>query len=194
MLKARRKKKCKVCRDQFKPFNTIQATCLKPSCILEYNQMLTDKRERRRLRADRLRIKPRGKWMQEAQTAFNAYIRLRDEAEPCISCGIARPPKWVGGLWDCGHYLTIGAHPELRFEELNAHKQCKKCNGGSGRFTRKGRTVQQDYRDRLIVRIGLKAVQWLEGPHLAKKYTIEQLRAMKGDYQQKARELKRCRD
>lgn len=192
MLKTQRKKKCKVCRKWFRPWSTTQAAC-SLSCAIEYTKEQAEKRRRRELRAAKQRIKPRNKVQAEAQTAFNAFIRLRDEGLPCISCDEKTPPQRFGGAWDCGHYLTVGAHPELRFEELNAHRQCKACNAGSGRFSRKGHTVRQDYRKRIILRITLAKVEWLEGPHDPKKYSVDDLRAIKAEYQKKSRELKRCR-
>ncbi len=194
--KASRKKKCRVCTQLFRPFNTIQATCLKPECVLEYGRRLAEKQLKREHRAkmashrdDKERIKPLSRVMADTQVAFNAFIRLRDVCQPCISCDVISPP----GGWDCGHYLTRGAHPELRFDELNAHRQCKKCNGGAG-FSfggRKGRTVQHEYRKRLIARLGLEAVEWLEGPHEPKRYRVDELREIKAKYQRKRLELRK---
>ncbi len=192
MLKARREKKCKACGERFKPRLSTQVVC-SMTCALEWGRQQATKKSRRDQRLARERIKPRNKVQAEAQAAFNAFIRLRDEKLPCISCGETSPPERFGGAWDCGHYLTVGAHPELRFEELNAHRQCKGCNAGAGRFSRKSRTVQQDYRKRLILRISLAKVEWLEGPHEPKKYSVDELRAIKAEYQQKKRELKKCR-
>lgn len=76
----------------------------------------------------------RGDYIKKAQSAFNAFIRERDEGKPCPSCGTYHPPMIFGGQWDCGHFMGVGARPELRFEEKNAYRQCKACNGGSGRF------------------------------------------------------------
>lgn len=191
MPEAKRKKKCKICLEWFRPFNTIQATCCKPKCVLEYNRQLAQKRSDREHRKDKERIKPRNQVRAEAQAAFNAFIRLRDDGLPCISCGEADLPEQFGGAWDCGHYLTVGAHPELRFEELNACRQCKSCNAGAAKFSGKGRTVQQNYRKRLIMRIGLDKVEWLEGPHEPKKYSVDDLREIKAEYQRKSRELRR---
>ncbi len=192
MLKAKRKKKCKVCREWFKPRSSTQVVC-SLSCAIEWTRRQNAKKALRNYHARKQALKPRGKVQAEAQTAFNAFIRLRDEGLSCISCDETSPPQRYGGAWDCGHYLTVGAHPELRFDELNAHRQCKSCNAGSGRFSGKGRTVQQDYRKRLILRIGLAKVEWLEGPHDAKKYSLDELRAIKAEYQKKRRELKKCR-
>ena len=35
----------------------------------------------------------------------------RDFDKPCVSCG-----NYHQGQWHAGHYLTVGARPELRFE------------------------------------------------------------------------------
>jgi len=99
--------------------------------------------------------------------------------------------RWkVGGSWDCGHFLTVGAFPELRFEPLNAHKQCKSCNGGSGKYTRKNKTVGTDYRERLVQKIGLTKVEWLEGPHEPAKYSIGDIKEIIKEYKAKLKELK----
>lgn len=138
------------------------------------------------------RIKTRSKWLSEAQGAFNDFIRERDKNLPCICCG-----NWPdsddykpGGTWDCGHFKSRGAFPELRFEELNAHKQLKTCNGGSNKYAKKGRTVSEGYRARLIEKIGQAAVDWLEGPHEPKKYTIDDLKAIKAEYKEKLKYLR----
>ena len=47
-----------------------------------------------------------------------------------------------------------------------------------------------NYRIALVKRIGAEAVDWLEGPHEPKKYTVEELKAMTADYRAKTRELK----
>jgi len=116
------------------------------------------------------------------QPVFNRLIRLIDAGMPCISCGRKGLEEKYGGSWDCGHYLTIGGFPELRFCFLNAYRQCKKCNGGSGRFSRKAKTVAQDYTEMLVERMGQPVVDWLNGPHEAKHYTCEQLIQMRAEF------------
>jgi hypothetical protein len=126
--------------------------------------------------------------LREAQKSFNAFIRKRDELLPCISCERVTSNDdsfKIGGAWDCGHFLTRGAFPELRFEELNAHKQCKTCNGGSNKYARKTHLVATDYRINLIEKIGPDKVEWLEGPHKAKKYTCSDLKAIELKYKEK---------
>ena len=116
--------------------------------------------------------------LREAQKSFNKFIRTRDANEPCISCGkfVPKGAGGIGGDYDCGHFLTRGGFPELRFEELNAYKQCKKCNAGSSKFSHKDKTVREEYRVRLIQKIGIEKVEWLEGPHKPKKYSCADLK------------------
>lgn len=137
------------------------------------------------MREQKARLKSRGDHTRETQQAFNAYIRERDRHRPCISCGTCNPggdPR--GGVWDCSHYRSVGACPELRFEELNAHKSCKQCNRDKS-----GNIVE--YRINLIQRLGQEAVDWLEGKHEPKKYTVEELKAIKAKYRALKRELER---
>ena len=130
-----------------------------------------------------------------AQTAFNAYIRQRDIKDACISCDrtledIQKTDGWkTGGSFDCGHYLTQSAFPELRFEELNAHKQCKSCNGGSGKYAKKDRTVKERYKIKLLAKIGSQNMEWLEGTHEAKKYTCDDLKEIEVKYKAKLKQI-----
>lgn len=50
------------------------------------------------------------------------------------------------------------------------------------------------YRAALIERIGLGRVEWLEGPHEPNRFTADDLKAIKAEYQRKARELKKARE
>lgn len=124
-----------------------------------------------------IRDNDRSYWMKKAQAAFNAYIRARDAGKPCISSG--RP---LVGKYDAGHYRSVGAHPELRFCELNCHGQSVADNQH-----RSGNLLE--YRINLIKRIGQDAVDWLEGPHEPKKYTVDDLKAIEKEYKEKLRTL-----
>lgn len=141
-----------------------------------------EQRERREIKARKKKVKPRAEYMQEAQDAFNAWIRERDAGQPCISCDTTADVQYCAG-----HYRTVGACPELRFEPLNVHRQCNRnCNMG-----RSGNIVE--YRIRLVKKIGAEAVAWLEGPHEPKKYTIDDLQQIKAHYRALLRELLRGR-
>ncbi|BES72185.1 hypothetical protein RE428_32030 [Marinobacter nanhaiticus D15-8W] len=144
--------------------------------------MLQRKSEQERkawVRKKKAELKPRSKVLKEAQAEFNKFIRLRDRDRPCISCG-----SYTAGQYHAGHYRTTKAAPELRFEELNCHKQCAQCNNfDSGNIV--------EYRISLIQRIGQEAVDWLEGLHAPKKYSIDDLEAIKAHYRKQNRELER---
>lgn len=120
-----------------------------------------------------------------AQSSFNAFIRKRDEGLDCISCG--KPPnsgEYIGGSGThAGHFKSCGAHSELRFNELNCHVQCFRCNVHlSGNI--------KDYRPALIDKIGLDKVEWIEGPHKPKKYTCAELKEIELLYKAKVTALK----
>ncbi len=134
-------------------------------------------------------LRTRSDWIKLAQHEFNAFIRYRDRLNGCISCPVGVIETVYGGSFDCGHFLTIGAHPELRYEELNAHKQCKKCNGGSGRFRHKDKTVSQKYEANLILKIGQDKVDWLKGPHEPKNYTIDDLKEIRRVFKERLKML-----
>ena len=127
--------------------------------------------------------KTRSDLMREAQMAFNAFIRLRDQLAgyPCISSG--RPLDWSGNNVDSGHWRSVGSAPHLRFDERNCHAQSKHDN----RYLA-GNAV--DYRIGLIARIGLDAVEALESDNTPRNYSTGDLRAIRDEYRAKLRELK----
>lgn len=128
--------------------------------------------------AQKEKVKPKGAHAREAQALVNEWIRLRDASEPCISCG-----RHHEGQYHAGHFRTVASAPELRFEPLNIHKQCAPCNNHlSGNIL--------NYRPRLIEKIGIEAVEWLEGKHEPKRYTIADFQAIKAEYREKIKQLK----
>ena len=151
---------------------------------------IAERAKDRQAREDQKSIKT---LLAEAQKPFNEFIRLRDADQPCISCGATNPPVKPGGQWDAGHFLGRGAYPELRFEELNCHKQCKVCNAGAGKFAHKERTVRAKYEANLPDRIGQAAFDWLVGPHEKPKWTRDQILAIKTTYSKKSKDLRKER-
>ena len=180
-----RVKRCKVCRQPFEPRQPMQAVC-GVACAKELAASIRGKAEKqaaiKQRKADRERkekLKSRSELAREAQAAFNAWVRLRDADKPCISCG-----RHHEGQYHAGHYLSVGARPELRYEPINVWKQC-----APWKTPLSGNAVL--FRQALVREIGLERVEWLEGPHPAKKYTADELRAIRDEYRAKARELKR---
>ncbi|XAZ48338.1 recombination protein NinG [Pseudomonas simiae] len=192
--KPARPKKCRVatCRALFVPSRMGQAVC-SPACAMidaprhepKARKALADI-ERAEIKVRKEKLKSRADHLREAQGAVNEYVRLRDAHLPCISCDSTPNDSdlMTGSRWDAGHYRSVGACPELRFEPLNIHRQCVKCNRNLS-----GNAVE--YRIRLVLRIGAGKVAWLEGLHPACKYTVEEIKAIKAKYRAMTRELKK---
>ena len=148
------------------PGQSLQQAC-SPECAIE---LARQKQIKEQQRETRRKLKTRRDWLREAQVAFNAWIRFHDRDLPCISCG-----SYHNGQWHAGHYRSVGAAPALRFERLNVHKQCMPCNAHKS-----GNIVE--YRIRLLHKIGPDAMEWLEGPHDEKRWTVEELKEIRDHY------------
>lgn len=113
--------------------------------------------------------------MQITQTAFNKYIRARDAGQGCISCGT------TSGQMQAGHYRPTSTSAELRFNEINVHVQCSRCNTHlSGNLAK--------YRAALVDKIGVELVEWLEQPHTYERPSIDDLKWLRSYYSRRARE------
>lgn len=186
--KPKKQKKCRnpACRSEFTPERPMQTVCGYP-CGLALVKAKQEKEGKKQAKAERAqakaakeKLKTKADYAREAQQAINEFIRLRDFNEPCISCG-----RHHSGAYHAGHYRSTKAAPALRFEPSNIHKQCAPCNTHlSGNLV--------EYRIRLIQKVGLEAVEWLEGPHEPARYSIEDLQQIKATYRAKTRELKRA--
>ena len=86
----------------------------------------------------------------KAKQVFQKWIRKRDKDDPCISCGTVS-----SDLWDGGHYLKAEIYTGVIFNEINVHKQCRKCNRFLG-----GNEAQ--YRIALCLKYGESKVAELE--------------------------------
>lgn len=177
-----RMRKCRMCTGKFIPARTTQKVCGQ-KCAAADAAVKRAKAERQADRVRREALKTRSDWIKEAQREFNASIRERDRSQPCISCGRPLQTEAVGGGYDCGHYRSVGSAPHLRFDERNAHGQCKQCNRyGAGRAV--------DYRIGLIARIGLEAVEALEADQESRNWSIDDLKAIRDEYRAKRKALK----
>lgn len=139
-------------------------------------QELAEKKDK--LKARRLAVKPRSYFIQQAQRSVNAYIRYRDKDKPCVSCGTCESSRW-----DAGHYRTTSAAPQLRFDERNIQRQCIVCNQHHS-----GNLVQ--YRVELIERIGIESVEAIESNHDRHRWTIEECKAIKAEFDEKLKRLR----
>lgn len=185
--KAPKPKTCKnpACGVNFTPMQIGQKVC-GWKCGLAIKDVNQEKakralaqEEKKAHREAKEKVKTKGQHTADAQKAFNAWIRARDAGLPCISCGTTADVQFAAG-----HFKPAGSKPALRFEPLNVHLQCNRnCNmAKSGNLG--------PYRAELIRRIGQDKVDWLEGPHEPKRYTIEDLKQITAEYRLKLRQLK----
>ena len=181
-------RKCKHCKTPFTPTRPLQNWCSVDCAVKLAEQALTKKkakdqakdRKETREKLDAMRTKPQ--LVKAAQIAFNGFIRARDRAQPCISCG--KPPSTQANSTDAGHFRSVGSAPHMRFVEENCHGQCKHCNQYLA-----GAVLE--YRKGLIERIGLAAVERIEGDQTVRKYTKEGLIELARHYNAETRKLKK---
>lgn len=187
MAKKPKEHKCKACGNYFiKTFSSTQIVC-SVKCAMVIGKKKAEEKRKKQDKTDRLQrkarlqaLKSRADWLKDLQKVFNQFIRLRDKDLPCISCG-----RHHSGQYHAGHYRSVGACPELRFDELNVHKQCSICNNHkSGNIT--------DYRINLVRKIGVEEVERLEQHnHPPLKLAVDEIKDLIKIYKAKVKELER---
>jgi len=182
----KRPKVCRQCGEEFIPSRPLQSVCnLKCAIASSREKAIVEaaRIEAKRIRERKVELKPRSKWLQEAQDAVNAYVRQRDIGKPCVSCG--QSP--YQGQRHASHYRSVGAMASLRYcAAWNIHASCAQCNS-----MKSGNVVE--YRIELVKRIGAERVAWLEGPHPVRSFDIVYLRRIKKIFTKRAKHLARLR-
>lgn len=118
--------KCKSCKTEFEPIigsNGIIKSRFCFSCLAKKGKKIVATKKRKEKSEAKEKLKTHKDWLSDLQKVFNTFIRLRDRGKPCISCGCS-----LVGKCDAGHFFSVGAYPELRFNEDNVHAQCVHCN------------------------------------------------------------------
>lgn len=153
--------KCRYCKERKQRDTMIRTGDGGAFCniehAMEYGKAKSAKNrqaaERRKAREQRERVRGNdlGHQIELTQKAFNAMIRELDKHLPCVSCG-----KSAGHYTlTAGHYQTVGAHPELRFDARNCHAQCSGCNSGVQRFAKGDKaSTRQKFTATLVKRYG----------------------------------------
>ncbi|AIN19603.1 bacteriophage Lambda NinG family protein [Yersinia rochesterensis] len=190
---------CKVCKTRFKPETVYQWWCdekhkeeyIKQLAVKARQKTIQKDEQRRKketqaerqsLKVRKLAVKPLSYFAKQAQQAFNEYIRTRDARDACVSCG-----RFHEGQYHAGHYLTVGANPELRFNEDNCHRQCAPCNNHlSGNI--------EKYTPNLIAKIGQVRFDSLLGPHEMTNYRRDDYIRIRDEYRAKTRALKKLQE
>lgn len=176
-------KKCKECKQTFKPSRPMQTVCSVP-CAISQGQKASAKKKKaedREHKAKLRAVEPLPKLADRAQAAVNEYVRLRDYKDGCISC--EKPHTWPG-QWHASHFRSRGAASGLRFHLWNIHKSCSQCNNyASGSIA--------EYTPRLIAKIGQDRVDWLKAQNQVRKYDRDYLERLRAIFAKKARRLKK---
>lgn len=200
------RRKCKVCNEWFIPqydnirwcspahgaiyaieLRTKEKVKAEAKRIKDKHQ--ADKEGRARRQKIRESFKTKSQWDKEAQSAFNRYIRIRDDGKECVSCGnplIGKNNYLTGSAIDASHYRSRGAASHLKFNVFNVHSACTRCNRQLS-----GNAVE--YRIRLIERIGLERVERIESDNEPRRFDIPYLQRIKSIFTRKARQLEKRR-
>lgn len=117
------------------------------------------------------------------------WFREQGREPECISCG----HPLGGDQWCCGHFKTVGAHPELRYDERNTYLQHNhNCNMHlSGDIN--GTKNTMGYMAGLEYRFGTEEakaiIAYCESPHDPIKWTGAALKKFRSECAAKVREL-----
>lgn len=158
MLTTPRPKTCRCCKAKFTPVRPMQVAC-GVLCGLEIGrkkaQAQRDKAQREEKAQDRIRkqaLVKTSELEEQCRRIVQKIARLRDRNDGCISCHMGAN---YGGVWHGSHYRPAGNNAAVQFNLWNIHKACEQCN-----FFKGGNIGQ--YRPRLVEKIGLERVEWLE--------------------------------
>ena len=115
-------RKCVQCKEKFTPQNNTQVVC-SVFCSIEFmkSKKANDWQKEKKVLKEKLMTK--SDYLNICQKVFNTYIRTRDKQKNCVSCD-----KKLVGKYDAGHFFSVGAYPNLRFNENNVFGQCVHCN------------------------------------------------------------------
>jgi len=147
-------RKCLVCKEKFTPQNSTQIVC-SPSCSLEYLKQKKAKEWKKEKKEIKEKLLTKKDYLNILQKVFNTFIRIRDKGKPCISCDKYLKENDI----NAGHFYSVGAYPNLRFNEMNVHNQCIECN-----LHKHGNVLEYDLR--LPNRIGIKEYDLLKESRL----------------------------
>lgn len=171
-------RKCLVCKDKFTPQNNTQIVC-NPACAVEYMKKQNAKNWKQEKKVIKEKLMTKSDYLNILQKVFNTYIRQRDKNKNCISCD-----KKLINKFDAGHFFSVGAYPNLRFNENNVHGQCVHCNRD-----KHGNVKEYDLRlQKLLSKEEYSEL--LESRNKPLKLTLDEVKELIAIYKQKIKELK----
>lgn len=179
--------KCKYHNTKFEAKYFNQKYCLSDDeCIKAFNEFVKQEKEKQRSKEwkqqkkeIKQKLETKSEVLKAAQIVFNTYIRLRDKNKNCISCD-----KKLVGKYDAGHFFSVGAYPNLRFNENNVHGQCVHCNRD-----KHGNVKEYDLRLQNLLSKE-EYSELLESRNKPLKLTLDEVKELIAIYKQKIKELK----
>lgn len=185
-----RRTRCPHCRNKLEAGQRIH-----PECIEGYAEAQeakakrkAEKQARMQARVERAEFKRRKddlksptEWEQECRAIVQKIARLRDRDDGCISCHMDAN---YGGQWHGSHFRPAGYNSAVQFHLWNIHKACAQCN------LFKGGNIGA-YRPRLIEKIGLERVEWLESQTQVVRRDVEYLKRFKKVMGKRLRRMER---
>ena len=174
---------CKNCKDKFEPqYNSVQSVC-SFECSIELTKANSKKKAKKDWSKEKKKrkdaLKTNSDYLKDTQKIVNKYIRERDKnVKTCISCS-----KTIKGVRHASHFMSSGGHSNIRFNTDNIWVSCYKCN-----VMLSGNQLQ--YRVRLIKKIGLERVEYLESiANETRRYSIDELKEIQKEFKEKIRNL-----
>lgn len=188
------------CSNRFeKTYNTTQVVC-GIRCGIAYSSEVREKKNRAQGKQNRKALREHNRrdvrWQHKlTQKAFNrmrvleeiGWFMARGREPGCISCGKIHMD------WACGHFKTVGAQSELRYDRMNTHLQCNRyCNMAlSGNIN--GNKTTRGYLKGLVARYGdeqaRKIIDHCETDTGRKPWTWEVLESMRAEFNAQIRKM-----
>jgi len=181
-------KKCATrgCPNTFTQCRSFEKYCVDCATAVALSRLGKEKKakavnEKRADRAALEKMKKPSKLEAECRAIVQELARIRDRFDGCISCHMG--PNY-DGLWHGSHFRPAGNNAAVQFHLWNIHKSCAQCNlfkGGN----------LGSYRPRLIAKIGLDKVEWLESQNQQVKTNVPYLIRFKAVMGKRLRRVKK---
>lgn len=116
-------KKCKICKKEFKQYNSLQNKCVECAIEIEQKKYLT--KGTPAFKAAKVQVKV-GETRNELQRKINLLARMIDAKfgfNTCIDCG-----KPFGKQIDAAHFHDLSTNRGIRFNLHNLHSAKSDCN------------------------------------------------------------------
>lgn len=156
---------CKFCKSKFEKQRQNQIVC-SFMCSINLGKLQREKDWKQRKTKMKANLKTKQDFVNELQVLFNRFIRQRD-GNFCFTCD-----KIVSGKVDASHLYSVGNYPSVRFNELNVHSGCIKCNRYNGGMV-------NEYRLNFVKKYGQEKLDELD--HLAHqdiRLSIDEVQAL----------------